>query len=186
MAIVNFQTHGALEIPAELTFIHPLEARENWTSTGPGFTLGDKFTTLEGPAIFGVEGMSQLFNIWKDKQKFRACVNSVYGKTSKIKEKALSWNQRQANCNENRTKTYDWISSKLTQVDTSYSCACFCICTHSCVDLNLCAMYPFLRQPISSCIVNSYEIKILNHVSNLCVASETNVVSKTFAGHGPL
>jgi hypothetical protein len=68
MAIVNFPTHGTLEIPAELTFIHPLEARENWTSTGPGFTLGDKITTLEGPAIFGVEGMSQLFYIWKDKQ----------------------------------------------------------------------------------------------------------------------
>ena len=54
MAIVNFPTHGALEIPAELTFIHPLEARENWTNTGPGFTLGYKITTLEGPAIFGV------------------------------------------------------------------------------------------------------------------------------------
>jgi len=54
MAIVNFPTHGALEIPAELTFIHPLEARDKWTSTGPGFTLGDKITTLEGPAIFGV------------------------------------------------------------------------------------------------------------------------------------
>ena len=53
MAIVNFPTHGALEIPAELTFIHPLEARDKWTSTGPGFTLGDKITTLEGPAIFG-------------------------------------------------------------------------------------------------------------------------------------
>jgi len=54
MAIVNFPTHGTLEIPAELTFIHPLEAREHWTNTGPGFTLGDKITTLEGPAIFGV------------------------------------------------------------------------------------------------------------------------------------
>jgi hypothetical protein len=54
MAKVNFPTHGNLEIPAELTFIHPLEAKENWTSTGPGFTLGDKITTLEGPAIFGV------------------------------------------------------------------------------------------------------------------------------------
>jgi len=54
MAIVNFPTHDDLEIPAELTFIHLLEARENWTNTGPGFTLGDKITTLEGPAIFGV------------------------------------------------------------------------------------------------------------------------------------
>ena len=54
MAIVNFLNHGDLEIPAELTFIHPLEARENWTNTGPGFTLGHKITALEGPAIFGV------------------------------------------------------------------------------------------------------------------------------------
>jgi len=29
MAKVNFQTHGILEIPAELAFIHPLEAKEN-------------------------------------------------------------------------------------------------------------------------------------------------------------
>ena len=44
MAIVNFPTHGDLEIPAELTFIHPLEAslQGNWTNTGPGFMLGDK------------------------------------------------------------------------------------------------------------------------------------------------
>jgi len=54
MAIVNFPTHGDLEILAALTFIHPLEARENWTNSGPGFTLGDKITTLTGPAIFGV------------------------------------------------------------------------------------------------------------------------------------
>ena len=62
MAIVNFPTHGTLEIPAELTFIHPLEAKEHLTNTGPGFTLGDKLrftlgdeiTTLEGPAMFGV------------------------------------------------------------------------------------------------------------------------------------
>jgi len=39
MAMVNLTTHGNLEIPAELTFIHPLEAKEHWTSTGPGFTL---------------------------------------------------------------------------------------------------------------------------------------------------
>ena len=46
--------------------------------------------------------------------------------------------------------------------------------------------YPFPLQPISAGIVNSSEIKILKYVSNLCVASETNVVSQTFAGHGPL
>jgi len=76
----------------------------------------------------------------KTNKQFRARVNSVYGKKSKIKEKALSWNQRQANCNVNKTTTYDWICSKLTPVDASYSCASFCICTHSCVDLNLCAI----------------------------------------------
>jgi len=53
MAQVNFPTHGILEIPAELAFIHPLEAKENWTKTGPRFTIGDKITTSEGPATFG-------------------------------------------------------------------------------------------------------------------------------------
>jgi len=54
MVKVKFPTHGILEIPAEIAFIHPLEARENWTKTGPRFTLGDKITTLEVPAVFGV------------------------------------------------------------------------------------------------------------------------------------
>jgi hypothetical protein len=54
MAKVNFPTHGILEIPAEIAFIHPLEARENCTKTGPRFTLGDKITTLEGPAFSGI------------------------------------------------------------------------------------------------------------------------------------
>jgi len=54
MVKVKFPTHGILEIPAEIAFIHPLEARENWTKTGPRFTLGDKITTLEVPAIFRV------------------------------------------------------------------------------------------------------------------------------------
>jgi hypothetical protein len=54
MAKVNFPTHGILEIPAEIAFIHPLEARENWTKTGLQFALGDKITTTEGQAIFGV------------------------------------------------------------------------------------------------------------------------------------
>jgi hypothetical protein len=54
MARVNFPTHGTLEIPADLAFIHPLEARENWTKTGPQFTLGNTITTFEGPAMFGV------------------------------------------------------------------------------------------------------------------------------------
>jgi len=56
MATVNFPTHGDLEIPAEPTFIHLLEANleGNWTNTGPGFAMGDKITTLQGPAGPGV------------------------------------------------------------------------------------------------------------------------------------
>jgi len=56
MATVNFPTHGDLEIPAEPTFIHLLDANleGNWTSTGPGFVMGDKITTLQGPAGPGV------------------------------------------------------------------------------------------------------------------------------------
>jgi len=46
MAKVDFPTYGTLEIPAELFFIHPPEARDNWSKTGPRFTLGDKITTL--------------------------------------------------------------------------------------------------------------------------------------------
>jgi len=41
MAKVNFPTHCILEIPAEIAFIHPLEARENWTKTELPFTLGN-------------------------------------------------------------------------------------------------------------------------------------------------
>jgi len=54
MAKVNFTTHGILENPAEIAFIHPLEAKENWTMTGPQFALGDKITPMEGKAIFWV------------------------------------------------------------------------------------------------------------------------------------
>jgi len=54
MAKVNFPIHGILKIPAEIAFIHPLEARENWnwTKTGLQLALGDKITTTEGQAIF--------------------------------------------------------------------------------------------------------------------------------------
>jgi len=54
MAKVDFPTHGALEILADLTFIHPLENRENWTKTGPQFILEDKISTLARPAMLGV------------------------------------------------------------------------------------------------------------------------------------
>ena len=56
MATVNFPTHGDLEIPAEPTFIHVLEANgePNWTDTGPDFTMGDRIITLQEPAVPGV------------------------------------------------------------------------------------------------------------------------------------
>ena len=54
MAKVNFTTHGILDIPAEIAFLHPLEATENWTKTGPQFTLGEKITSKEGQPILGV------------------------------------------------------------------------------------------------------------------------------------
>jgi len=54
MVTVDFPTHGALEILAELTFIHPLENRENWTKNGPQFTLGDKISISARPAMLGV------------------------------------------------------------------------------------------------------------------------------------
>jgi len=56
-----------------------------------------------------------------------ARVNIVYGKTSKIKEKALSWNPRQDMQNAYFSKTLGWISSKLTPADASQICASFCI-----------------------------------------------------------
>jgi len=50
---------------------------------------------------------------------------------SKIKGKALSWNQRQGNQNAYYTKTLRWISSKLTPADASRFCASFDIWCHS-------------------------------------------------------
>ena len=56
MATVHFPTLGDLEIPAEPTFIHVLEANleANWTDTGPDFAMGDKIITLQGLAGPGV------------------------------------------------------------------------------------------------------------------------------------
>ena len=54
MAKVNFTTHGTLEILAEISFIHPLEAKDNWTMTGPQFALVDTIRTMVGGHIFGV------------------------------------------------------------------------------------------------------------------------------------
>ena len=41
MVSVNFKTKSLLEIPAALTFIHPLEATANYAPTGPQFVLGE-------------------------------------------------------------------------------------------------------------------------------------------------
>jgi len=68
-----------------------------------------------------------IFIYGETNKQFSACGNIVYGETGKIQEIALSQYPRQANCNVNRTKTYNWISSKLTPVDASYSCT-FCTC----------------------------------------------------------
>jgi len=54
MATVDFPSHGSLEILMDLNFIHPLKNRENWTKTGPQFTLGDKIFTIARPAMLGV------------------------------------------------------------------------------------------------------------------------------------
>jgi len=60
-----------------------------------------------------------------------ARVKNGYEKTSKIKEKALSCNQRQENQNAYYTKTVRWISFKLTTADASQTCASFRISSHS-------------------------------------------------------
>jgi len=60
----GFKTHCTLEIPAEITFIHPLEAKENWVATGPQYELGNKITTL---AIGNVIGIVHGFVIQPDK-----------------------------------------------------------------------------------------------------------------------
>jgi len=54
MVCVNFKTKGTLEIPAEFSFIHPLEATTNYASTGPQFALGERITTLDTQPIPGV------------------------------------------------------------------------------------------------------------------------------------
>jgi len=73
MATVDFPTHGSLEILMDLSFIHPLEAQENWNKTGPQFTLGDKISSSATPVRHGVvhgfvtqmDGTSPVL-IWSD------------------------------------------------------------------------------------------------------------------------
>ena len=64
MARVEFKAHGTLEIPAEITFIHPLESSANWVATGPQYELGDKITTL---AMGSATGIVHGFVIQPDK-----------------------------------------------------------------------------------------------------------------------
>ena len=67
-------------------------------------------------------------------KQFRASGKTVYGETGKIKENSLSWNPRQGNKIVYYSKTCCWISSKLTPVDVSRSCASFCIRNYYCKD----------------------------------------------------
>ena len=60
-----------------------------------------------------------IFIYGETNRQFRASGNIVYGETGKIREIALSRYPRQVNCNVNKTKSYYWISSKLTPVDAS-------------------------------------------------------------------
>jgi len=77
MATVEFPTHGSLEILMDINFIHPLETRENWSATGPQFTLGNKIFTLAKPVVRGVvhgfvtqrDGTSTVL-IWSDTDKY--------------------------------------------------------------------------------------------------------------------
>jgi len=101
-------------------------------------------------------------------KQFRACGNIVYGETSKIKHIALSLYPRQANCNVNRTKTYNWISSKLTPVDESHSCACLCICTLCWLELNICAIAVSLPSAANLCL-HSQQLRDQN--SEVCQQS---------------
>jgi len=45
MARVEFKDHGILEIPAETSFIHPLESGENLSGEGTQYVLGVKLST---------------------------------------------------------------------------------------------------------------------------------------------
>ena len=60
-----------------------------------------------------------IFIYGETNKQFRASGNIVYGETGKIQEIALSLYPRQDNYNVNKTKSYNWISSKLTPVDAS-------------------------------------------------------------------
>ena len=109
-----------------------------------------------------------IFIYGETSKQFRAYGNIVYGETGKIKEIALSRYPRQANCNVNRTKTYDWISSKLTLGDASHSCACLCIFTLSCIELNLCAIAVSLPSAANLCL-HSQQLRDQN--SEVCQQS---------------
>jgi len=54
MATVYFHNHGPLEILMDSSVITPLEARADWTDTGPKFILGDMISSLATPVTHGV------------------------------------------------------------------------------------------------------------------------------------
>ena len=66
-----------------------------------------------------VRACLSIFIYGETNKQFRASGNIVYGETGKIREISLSRYPRQVNCNVNKTKSYNWISSKLTPVDAS-------------------------------------------------------------------
>jgi len=54
MATVYFPNHGSLEILMDSNVITRLEARADWTATGPQFTLRDMICSLATPVTHGV------------------------------------------------------------------------------------------------------------------------------------
>ena len=61
-----------------------------------------------------------IFIYGETNKQFRARVKSVYGKTNKIRGKALSWNPRQGNQNAYKTKTCDWSKSQTNPTLTGF------------------------------------------------------------------
>ena len=114
-----------------------------------------------------------IFIYGETSKQFRASVQTVYGETGKIKGNSLSWNQRQGN-KIVYSKTCCWISSKLTPVDVSRSCASFCILNYYCKDSRRSAIAVSLPPTANLSLI----AKILNHVSKFYLASKTNIVSR--------
>jgi len=91
MVSVDFKTKGIMEIPAERTFIHPLEATTNWAPTGPQFVLGERITTLEiQPTLGVVHGFttppdgSLLVLIWFNEREIMLFIGKPIGRSLMI------------------------------------------------------------------------------------------------------